>query len=470
MVYDIAIIGGGPGGYTAAIRAVNLGLKTVIIEKDKLGGICLNWGCIPTKSLIKSVEVLEYIQKSESYGISLNSNSVNINFNKIIDRSKRISSQMENGIKHLMTKNNVEIIYGNAFLNEKNKIEISFNNENIKKQISSKNIIIATGAKPKTIFKNEHDNSLLLYYKEILSLKELPKDIVIIGSGAIGIEFAYFFNALGVKVTIIEYANNILNNEDEDISNFVKNNFTKKGINIINNSLLEKVLYDNIGMYELYIKNILNNNLVRIKCNMVFSAIGIVGNYDNIGIDNIGIKCKNNKILVDKNYQTNINGYYAIGDVIDTPSLAHVASMEGINCIEYISGVKIHDINYNNIPYCTYCNPEIASIGLTEQNAIKKGYKIKIGKVPFNILGKANSISKKHGFMKIIYDDKYGEILGAHIIGHNATEIISSISLGKTLEATYEEILQSIYPHPTISEIISESTGHAYNQAINYII
>lgn len=456
MNFDLIVIGSGPGGYVASIRAAQLGLKTAIIEKDSLGGICLNWGCIPTKSLLKSAKIFNYLKNSSDYGFNID--NIEIDFPKIINQSRKIVNKMNDGINFLMKKNKIEVIYGVATMKYNNIINIELNDKII--EYTASNIIIATGTNPR-----KYNDNKIINYKEALNLSKLPNSIIIIGSGAIGVEFASFYNEMGVNVTIIEKEKNILPSEDYEISNELKKIFIKKGINIFTSSLIEKIECYN-EQAKVFI-NINNKEKKILESDIVFYAIGNIPNISNIGLENIGIKTKQGFIEVDKFYQTNIPSYYAIGDIIYGPSLAHVASAEGILCVEKIKGLNPIPLNYNNIPICIYSIPEIASVGYTEKEAIDKGYKIKIGKFFFNTLSKSVINRDLDGFVKVIFDEKYGEWLGCHMIGNNVSDIISEVVVARKLETTGYEIIKSIHPHPSLSEIIMEAVADAYGECIH---
>lgn len=459
MHFDLIVIGSGPGGYVAAIRSAQLGLKTVIIEQDTLGGVCLNWGCIPTKSLLKSAKIFNDLKTAYHYGFKVD--NIQIDFPKIITRSRKIVDKMHDGLHFLMKKNNIKIIYGIASIKSNNIVEIKLNNQDAKIEYSASNIILATGTRPKDIL---HDNHQIINYKEALTLSKLPNSIIIIGAGAIGIEFASFYNTMGVHVTIIEQAKNILSSSDHEISNELKKIFIKNGIQIFTNTLIQNI-DDSIHPIQVVINN--NKEQKILESEMILYAIGNTPNIDHIGLEHIGIKTKNGFIIVDDFYRTNIPGYYAIGDIISGPSLAHVASAEGILCVEKINGLNSIPLNYNNIPICTYSIPEIASVGYTEQEAIKQGYHIKVGKFFFNTLSKAIINNHIDGFVKVIFDDKYGEWLGCHMIGDNVSDLIAEVVVARKLETTGYEILKSIHPHPSLSEIILEAVADAYGECIN---
>tara|TARA_A100001011_G_scaffold390597_1_gene474376 strand:+ start:295 stop:1683 length:1389 start_codon:yes stop_codon:yes gene_type:complete len=461
MNFDIIIIGSGPGGYVAAIRASQLGLKTAIVEKESLGGICLNWGCIPTKALLKSAQVFEYIKKADEFGIHIH--KYDIKFQNVIKRSRKTAENMSKGVQFLMKKNKITIINGTAKLDNHNTIKVIDNAQN-ETQYIAKNIIIATGAKSRELPNIKQDGTNIIGYREALSLQKLPKSMIIVGSGAIGVEFAYFYSTMGSKVTLIEYLPNITPNEDEDISIELEKSLIKKGITILKNSNITEIETKN-NKSKVIVET--QDGQKSISADIILSAVGITPNIHNIGLESLKIALEGDRINVDQYYQTNINGVYAIGDVIKGPSLAHVASAEGIICVEKIAGHNPEPIDYNNIPGCTYCSPEIASVGLTEKQAKEKGYDLKVGKFPFSASGKANAAGHKDGFVKIIYDAKYGELLGAHMIGYNVTEMIAEIVAAKKLETTGHEILKSIHPHPTMSEAVMEATAAAYGEVIH---
>ena len=461
MNFDIIIIGSGPGGYVAAIRASQLGLKTAIIEKESLGGICLNWGCIPTKALLKSAQVFEYIKHADEFGIKID--SYNVDFKEVIKRSRETATNMSKGIDYLMKKNKITIINGTAQLTQNKTVKVTGDNKE-EHNYSAQHIIIATGARSRELPNLKQNGKNIIGYREAMNLKKAPKSMIIVGSGAIGVEFAYFYNTMGTKVTIVEYLPRIVPNEDNDISKELVKNLKKKGIDILTNSNIEEIKEEN-NLSTVTINS--NNSTKSLSAEIILSAVGITPNTQNIGLEDLKIALDNERIIVDQYYRTNIEGYYAIGDVIKGPALAHVASAEGIICIENIAGHNPEPIDYNNVPGCTYCSPEIASVGLTEEKAKENGYDVKIGKFPFSASGKASAAGHKEGFVKIIYDAKYGELLGAHMIGYNVTEMIAEIVAAKKLETTGHEILKSIHPHPTMSEAVMEATAAAYGEVIH---
>ena len=458
--YDVVILGSGPGGYVTAIRSSQLGFKTAIIEKESLGGICLNWGCIPTKALLKSAEVFEYLNHAESYGIEVENFSKN--FEKVIKRSRDVANTMSKGVNFLMKKNKIKVYTGFGKINSDKTISIKGEKEESK--ISGTNIIIATGARSRDITSLPKDGEKIIGYRKAMVLEKQPREMIIVGSGAIGVEFAYFYNSMGTKVTLVEYEKNIAPIEDKDISKELSKILKKSGINILNSSKVvdSKIVGDKV---EVTIES--NNKKSIINGDVVLSAVGIKSNIENIGLEEIGIEVENDKIKVDEFYSTNIENIYAIGDVVDGPALAHVASAEGITCIEKIKGLNPNPIDYNNIPGCTYCKPEVASVGYTEEKAIAEGYDVKVGKFPFSASGKAQASGQPNGFVKVIFDSKYGEWLGCHMIGSNVTEMISEAVVGRKLETTGHEILKAIHPHPTLSEAVMEAVADAYDEVIH---
>mgnify|MGYP001216975593 FL=1 len=460
MNYDVIVLGSGPGGYVTAIRASQLGFKTAIIEKESLGGVCLNWGCIPTKALLKSAQVFDYINHAEDFGIKVD--GVQSDFPAVIKRSRDVADGMSNGIAYLMKKNKIAVINGFGKLKKENVVSVTSDAKTT--DYSAKHIIIATGARSRVLPNIPQDGKKILGYRDALVLKKAPKKMVVIGSGAIGVEFAYFYNAMGVDVTIVEYLPNIVPLEDKDISKQLQRTFKKSGINILTKSSVEKVDTKGDGC-KVSIKTSKGSEII--ECDVVLSAVGITANIEGIGLEDVGIKTENGKILVDDFYNTNVNGYYAIGDVLSTQALAHVASAEGIICVEKIAGHNPEKIDYKNIPGCTYCNPEIASVGYTEEQAKEAGYEVKTGKFPFTASGKASAAGHKDGFVKVIFDAKYGEWLGCHMIGYNVTEMIAEAVVARKLETTGHEILKSVHPHPTMSEAVMEAVADAYDEVIH---
>ncbi len=454
--YDIIVVGSGPGGYVTAIRSSQLGFKTAIVEKESLGGVCLNWGCIPTKALLKSAQVFEYLNHAEDYG--LNAENVSKDFNKIIDRSRNVAKGMSKGVNFLMKKNKIDVLTGYGKIKKDKIVSVDGND------YKASHVIIATGSRSRTIDSIPQDGNQIIGYREAMTLKKQPKSITIVGSGAIGIEFAYFYNSIGTNVNIVEYMPNIVPLEDEDVSKELAKSFKKKGINILTSSEVISVKKTKNKVIATIKKNDEETNL---ESEILLSAVGIKSNIENIGLEDVGIAVDNDKIIVDKYYNTNIPGYYAIGDVVSGPALAHVASAEGILCVEKIAGHNVSPINYGNIPGCTYCSPEISSVGLTEKQAIEKGYKIKVGKFPFSASGKASASGTKEGFVKVIFDEKYGEWLGCHMIGAGVTDMIAEAVLGRKLETTGTEVLKAIHPHPTMSEAVMEAVAAAYDEVIH---
>ncbi|MEO6133880.1 MAG: dihydrolipoyl dehydrogenase [Ginsengibacter sp.] len=459
MAYDLIVLGSGPGGYPAAIRASQLGKKVAIVERETLGGICLNWGCIPTKALLKSAQVFEYAKHSSNYGIEINDPKAN--FGDIIKRSRGIADKMNKGIQFLMKKNKIEVIMGNGKLLASNKLEVT-SNDGTKQVLEASNIIIATGARARELPALKLDGKKVVGYRDAMNLPSQPKSIIIVGSGAIGTEFAYFYNSMGTKVTIVEFLPRIVPVEDEEVSKELEKNFKKQGMTIMVNSEVTKVDTSGEGV-KATIKTSEGEQVL--EADILLSAVGISANIENIGLEEIGVATDKGRIIVDANQQTNINGVYAIGDCTPHQALAHKASKEGINAAEHLCGKKIEPINYDNVPGCTYCSPEIASVGMTEKAAKDAGYELKVGKFPFAASGKATAAGDTTGFVKIIYDAKYGELLGCHMIGSNVTELIAEVVVARKLETTAHEILNAIHPHPTMSEAVKEATAVAYGEA-----
>ncbi len=462
--YDIAILGGGPGGYVAAIRAGQLGFKAVVIDKDNLGGICLNWGCIPTKSLLKNAEIYDNLKNhGEDFGIK--AAELEFDFSRIIKRSREISDRISKNVEMLIKKNKIDRIRGFGKLTAKDTIEIFDLNGKVTEIVKADKIIIATGARPRNISSIPVDRKNIITSTEAMNLEKQPKELIVIGAGAIGIEFAYFYATLGTKVTIIEMMKHILPIEDEEVSSTLEKNFKKRGIEIFTNATVEKA---EVKGNKVSVTINVNGEKKVISAEKVLNAIGVVGNIEGIGLEALGVTTEKNHIKVDKEtYETNVKNIFAIGDVIGPPWLAHVASAEGIHCVEHIKGIHHPPIDYENIPGCTYCQPQVASVGLTESKAKEKGFKIKIGKFPFMASGKAFAIGEREGFVKIIFDEKYGEILGAHIIGSEATEMIAEVTLARSLEATGESLIKTVHAHPTLSESIMEAAANAYGEAIH---
>jgi dihydrolipoamide dehydrogenase len=462
MNYDVLIIGSGPGGYVAAIRAAQLGFKVGVVEKENLGGICLNWGCIPTKSLLKSAQVYEYALHSADYGVSI-SGEVKPDFEAMVKRSRGVAEGMSKGIQFLFRKNKIDTISGFGKLTGKNKVEIT-GEAGTKTEITAQHIILATGARTRQLPNLPLDFIKIFGYREALTLPTQPKSMVVVGSGAIGSEFAYFYQSIGTKVTLVEFLPNVVPLEDEEVSRQLERSFKKTGMKVMTSSTVESV--DTSGdVCKVTVKTPKGHEII--DAEVVMSAVGITPNIENIGLEEMGIIVENSRIKVDQFYRTNVDGIYAIGDIIATPALAHVASAEGITCVENIAGLNPYPVDYKNIPGCTYTNPEIASVGLTEAKAKEAGYEVKVGKFPFSASGKASAAGQKDGFIKLIFDAKYGELLGAHMIGGNVTEMIAEIVVARKLEITGHELIKTIHPHPTMSEAIMEAAAAAYGEVIH---
>ena len=462
MNYDIIVIGSGPGGYVTAIRASQLGLKTAIVERESLGGICLNWGCIPTKALLKSANVFEYLTHANDYGINVKEASVD--FNAMIERSRGVANGMSGGIQFLLKKNKIDVIKGSGVVKAGKKVVVTGEDGKVTEYTADKGLIIATGARSRQLPNLPQDGEKIIGYREAMTLKSQPKKLVVVGSGAIGVEFAYFYNAIGTEVTIVEYLPNIVPVEDEEVSKQMEKSLKKAGISILTNANVESVDTSGKGCV-VTIKTAKGEE--KIECDVVLSAVGVVSNIENIGLEEVGIVTDKGRVLVNDFYQTNIPGYYAIGDIVPGPALAHVASAEGIICVEKIAGHTPEPLDYGNIPGCTYASPEIASVGMTEKQAKEAGLDIKIGKFPFSASGKASAAGAKDGFVKLIFDAKYGEILGAHMIGANVTEMIAEIVSIRKLETTGHDIIKTVHPHPTMSEAIMEAAAAAYGEVIH---
>ena len=459
--YDIIVIGSGPGGYVTAIRASQLGFKTVIVEKESLGGVCLNWGCIPTKALIKSAQVFDYLKNANDYGLKIKNYTKD--FDAVVNRSRNVASGMSKGVNFLMKKNKIDVINGYGKIKSGKKVEVKKDDGEII-DIQGKNIIIATGAKSRILPNLPQDGKKIIGYREAMTLNSQPKKIIIVGSGAIGIEFAYFYNTMGSEVTIIEYQDRLVPQEDKEISKALETNFKKNGIKIFTSSELINSKINGKSVSAI-IKTA--NKEKTLNADIILSAVGVKSNIDNIGLEDVGIVSDNDKIIVDEFYQTNIPGYFAIGDITKGQALAHVASAEGILCVEKLAGINTEPLDYENIPGCTYSSPEIASVGLTEDEAKDRGYEIKIGKFPFSASGKAQASGKSEGFVKVIFDAKYGEWLGCHMIGAGVTDMISEAVLARKLETTGHEVLKTVHPHPTMSEAVMESVAAAYGEVIH---
>jgi len=454
--YDVIVLGSGPGGYVTAIRASQLGLKTAVVEKESLGGVCLNWGCIPTKALLKSAQVFDYLKHAEDYGLIVK--GADKDFGKVVERSRNVADGMSKGVQFLLKKNKIDVLNGFGKIKPGKKVDVDGT------EYSADHIIIATGARSRELPNLPQDGKKVIGYREAMTLPKQPKSMIVVGSGAIGVEFAHFYNAMGTDVTIVEYLPNLVPLEDEDVSKQFERSFKKAGIKVMTNASVEKV--DTSGKtVKATVKTKKGEEVI--EAEIVLSAVGIVSNLENIGLEDVGIASDKGKILVNDWYQTNIPGYYAIGDAVPGPALAHVASAEGITCVEKIAGLHIEAIDYGNIPGCTYATPEIASVGMTEKQAKEAGYELKVGKFPFSASGKASASGTKEGFVKVIFDAKYGEWLGCHMIGAGVTDMIAEAVLGRKLETTGHEVLKTIHPHPTMSEAVMEAVADAYGEVIH---
>ena len=461
MKYDIIVIGGGPGGYVTAIRASQLGFKTAVVEKESLGGVCLNWGCIPTKELLKSAQVYDYLKHVDQYG--LKAESIDKDFSAVVTRSRNIANGMSKGVQFLMKKNKIDIIEGFGKVKTGKKIDVTTSNGKTT-EYSADHIIIATGARSRELPNLPQDGKKVIGYRKAMTLDKQPSSMIVVGSGAIGVEFAHFYNAMGTKVTIVEYLPNLVPLEDQEVSKQFERSFKKAGIKVMTNASVESV--DTSGKnIKATVKTKKGEEIL--EADIVLSAVGIKTNIENIGLEDVGIITDRDKILVNDWYQTNIPGYYAIGDIVPGPALAHVASAEGITCVEKIAGLHSEAIDYGNIPGCTYASPEIASVGLTEEQAKEQGYELKVGKFPFSASGKATAAGTPDGFVKVIFDAKYGEWLGCHMIGAGVTDMIAEAVLGRKLETTGHEVLKTIHPHPTMSEAVMEAVADAYDEVIH---
>ncbi|MDE1207564.1 dihydrolipoyl dehydrogenase [Tenacibaculum larymnensis] len=461
MKYDVLIIGSGPGGYVTAIRASQLGFKTAVVEKENLGGICLNWGCIPTKALLKSAQVYDYLKHVDEYG--LKAEAIDKDFEAVIKRSRGVAEGMSKGVQFLMKKNKIDIIDGFGKVKAGKKVDVTDKDGKVT-EYSADHIIIATGARSRELPSLPQDGKKVIGYREAMSLPKQPKSMIVVGSGAIGVEFAHFYNSMGTDVTVVEFMPTIVPVEDKDVSKQMERSFKKAGIKVMTSSSVEAVDTSGDGV-KATVKTKKGEEIL--EADIVLSAVGIKTNIENIGLEDVGIITDRDKILVNDWYQTNIPGYYAIGDVTPGPALAHVASAEGITCVEKIAGLHTETIDYRNIPGCTYATPEIASVGLTEEQAKEKGYELKVGKFPFSASGKAKAAGTPDGFVKVIFDAKYGEWLGCHMIGAGVTDMIAEAVLGRKLETTGHEVLKAIHPHPTMSEAVMEAVADAYDEVIH---
>ena len=461
--YDLIVIGSGPGGYVAAIRASQLGMKVAVVEREELGGICLNWGCIPTKALLKSAQVYDYIKHAKDYGINIKEHSVD--FTGMITRSRNTAGKMSKGIQFLFRKNKIDTLVGHGKVVTKGKVEVTGEN-NKKETYQAKNIMLATGGRSRELPSLPIDNKKIMGYRKAMVMEEQPKKMVVVGSGAIGVEFAYFYHTIGTEVTVVEYMPRILPVEDEEVSKQLEKIYKKAGIKIMTNAEVTSVDTKGKGC-KVKVKS--KKGEETIDCDVVLSAVGVQMNLENIGIEEMGVKLNERKtyVEVDDYYRTNVEGIYAIGDIVRGPALAHVASAEGIICVEKMAGMEVEALDYNNLPGCTYCWPEVASVGYTEQAARDAGYDVRVGKFPFSASGKASAAGANDGFVKVIFDKKYGEWLGAHMLGANVTEVIAEVVAARKLETTGHEILKSVHPHPTMSEAVMEATAAAYDEVIH---
>lgn len=461
MKYDIIVLGSGPGGYVTAIRASQLGFKVAVIEKENLGGICLNWGCIPTKALLKSAQVFDYLKHASDYGLTVK--EFDKDFNAVVKRSRDVAEGMSKGVQFLMKKNKIDVIDGFGKVKPGKKVDVTAADGKVT-EYSADHIIIATGARSRELPNLPQDGKKVIGYRQAMTLAEQPKKMIVVGSGAIGVEFAHFYNAMGTEVTIIEFMPNLVPVEDEDISKQFERSLKKAGINVMTNSSVERIDTSGNGV-KAFVKTAKGEEVL--EADILLSAVGIKTNIENIGLEETGIATDRDKILVNAYYQTNVPGYYAIGDVTPGQALAHVASAEGILCVEKIAGLHVEPLDYGNIPGCTYATPEIASVGMTEKQAKEKGYELKIGKFPFSASGKAKAAGTPDGFVKVIFDAKYGEWLGCHMIGAGVTDMIAEAVVARKLETTGHEILKAVHPHPTMSEAVMEAVADAYGEVIH---
>jgi len=459
--YDLIVIGSGPGGYVAAIRASQLGMKVGVVERSELGGICLNWGCIPTKALLKSAQVFEYINHAADYGVEVK--GAKADFESMVKRSREVAGGMSKGIQFLFKKNNIDHIAGHGTLKKGKKVEVKDADEKVA-VYEANHIILATGGRSRELPSMPIDGKKIIGYREAMVLPKQPKKMVVVGSGAIGVEFAYFYNSIGTDVTIVEFMDQIVPVEDEEVSKQLERSFKKAGMKIMVSSEVTKVDTKGTGC-KVTVKTKKGEEII--ECDIVLSAVGVTTNIEKLGLEEVGVKTDKGKVLVDDYYRTNVEGVYAIGDIVKGQALAHVASAEGIICVEKIKGMHVEPLDYNNIPGCTYCSPEIASVGYTEKAAKAAGYEIKVGKFPFSASGKAKAAGASDGFIKVIFDAKYGEWLGAHMIGANVTEMIAEAVVARKLETTGHEIIKSVHPHPTMSEAIMEAAAAAYGEVIH---
>lgn len=461
MNYDLIVIGSGPGGYVAAIRASQLGMKVGVVEKENVGGICLNWGCIPTKALLKSAQVMEYARHASEYGVV--ATEVKPDFEKMVARSRSVADAMSKGVQFLFKKNKIDVLTGFGRLKGNQVVSVTSADGSVT-EYSARHIILATGARSRELPNLKQDGKRIIGYRQALTLPKQPQSMVVVGSGAIGSEFAYFYNAIGTKVILVEFLPNVVPVEDEEVSKTLERSFKKNGITVMTNSTVESV-DTNGDLCKVSIQT--KKGIEVVEAEVVLSAVGVTPNLEGIGIEELSIELEKGKVKVDEYYRTNVDGIYAIGDIVHGPALAHVASAEGIVCVEKIAGLNPHPVNYKNIPGCTYTMPEVSSVGLTEKAAVEAGYEIKVGKFPFTASGKATAAGARDGFVKLIFDSKYGELLGAHLIGYNVTEMIAELVVARNLETTGHELIKSIHPHPTISEAIMEAAAAAYGEVIH---
>ncbi|MGM0375234.1 MAG: dihydrolipoyl dehydrogenase [Bacteroidota bacterium] len=462
MTYDLVVIGSGPGGYVAAIRASQLGMKTAVVEKAETGGVCLNWGCIPTKSLLKSAQVFDYLTHASDYGINIEGKA-SADFPAMINRSREVAGGMSKGIEYLFKKNKIDVIQGTGRLTKEKKVEVTRDNGE-KETVEASHVILATGARSRQLDNLPQDGEKVIGYRKALTLEKQPKSMVVVGSGAIGSEFAYFYSTIGTKVTLVEYMDQVVPLEDEEVSKQLGRSFKKAGIKVMTGSEVTKIDTSGKGV-KVTVKN--KKGEQEIEADVVLSAVGITPNTEDVGLKEAGVEVEKGHVKVDEFYRTSVEGVYAIGDIVSGPALAHVASAEGIACVEKIAGKEVEPIDYGNIPACTYTIPEVASVGMTEKTAKDAGYELKVGKFPFTASGKASAAGHKDGFVKLVFDAKYGELLGAHLVGANVTEMIAELVSVRKLETTGHEIIKSIHPHPTMSEAIMEAAAAAYDEVIH---
>jgi len=459
--YDVIVIGSGPGGYVAAIRAAQLGFKSAVVERESIGGICLNWGCIPTKALLKSAEVFEYLNHADQYGLT--AKNVGFDFPAVISRSRDTADAMSKGVNFLLRKNKVDILAGHGKVNPDKSVSVK-DSEGKTETFAAKHVILATGARAKSLPSMPIDNEKIIGYRKAMTMENIPKKMLVAGSGAIGMEFAYFYHTLGVEVTIVEFLDRILPREDEEVSKMMARLYKKKGMKIMTSTEVTGVDTSGAGI-KATVKTAKGEEIL--EADVLLSAVGVVANVEDIGLGNLGIQMERGLVVVDEFYRTNVEGIYAIGDMIPGPALAHVASHEALRCVEKISGRDVAPIDYGNIPSCTYCQPEVASVGMTETQAKEAGYEIKVGKFPFSASGKATAAGKKDGFIKVIFDAKYGEFLGAHMLGAGVTDLIAEVVVARDLETTGHEIISAVHPHPTMSEAVMEAAAHAYGEIVH---